>query len=204
MDYIEYRRYTCVVKITNSPITLVNLSSINLVSIFRGSGPPRHPVYQKLLEITSPTLRRRRRKTFFLLLLRPSDPNEDFMELVYDRLYIPWLKGDFLSEFTPEYTGSYLIGLQTPSGDIRDITLVDIWRRVMGRTIIHSETLTLICVRLWFWIRVSQLVMFLWTGPIFPTEWPWPSRHCEWFHSRHVLFTECWSTGDPLRNRYLH
>jgi hypothetical protein len=44
-DYFEYRRRPCVVQITHSPITLVNLSSINFVSIFRCSSPPHNPVY---------------------------------------------------------------------------------------------------------------------------------------------------------------
>jgi hypothetical protein len=44
-NYFEYRRYTYRVTITHSPITLANLSSINLVSIFRCSSPPRKPVY---------------------------------------------------------------------------------------------------------------------------------------------------------------
>jgi hypothetical protein len=55
--------------------------------------------------------------------------NEDLKELVYECLYLPWLKGDFLPEFAPEYTGSYLIALQKPSGGIRGIAPVDIWRR---------------------------------------------------------------------------
>jgi hypothetical protein len=59
-----------------------------------------------------------------------SDPdNEDLKVLVYDSLYIPWLKGDFLPEFALEYTGSYLIPLRKPSGGIRGIAPVDIWRR---------------------------------------------------------------------------
>ncbi len=68
-----------------------------------------------------------------------SDPdNEDLKVLVYDCLYIPWLKGDFLPEFAPEYTGSYLIALQKPSGDIRDIAPVDIWRRSTGNAIVQA------------------------------------------------------------------
>jgi len=59
-----------------------------------------------------------------------SDPDyEGLKVLVYDCLYIPWLKGDSLPEFAPEYTGSYLIALQKPSGGIRGIAPVDIWRR---------------------------------------------------------------------------
>ena len=34
-----------------------------------------------------------------------------------------------VSEFAPEYTGSYLIALQKPSGGIRGIAPVDIWKR---------------------------------------------------------------------------
>jgi hypothetical protein len=43
--YGLYRQCTCVVKFTHSPITLANISSINLVSIFRCSSPPYNPVY---------------------------------------------------------------------------------------------------------------------------------------------------------------
>ena len=43
-----------------------------------------------------------------------------------------------MPEFTPEYTGSYLIDLQKPSGGIRDITPVDIWRRAMGHDIVQA------------------------------------------------------------------
>ncbi len=41
----KYRRHTSSVTISHSPITLVNLSSINHVSIFRRSCPPLNPVY---------------------------------------------------------------------------------------------------------------------------------------------------------------
>ncbi len=52
-DYFKYRRCTCVVKITHSHITLVNLSSINLVSIFRCSSPPHNPVYVRRVDPSS-------------------------------------------------------------------------------------------------------------------------------------------------------
>jgi hypothetical protein len=59
-------------------------------------------------------------KDLFQRIFLSSNPdNEDLKELVHDRFYIPWLKGDFLPEFAPEYTGSYLIALQKPSGGIR-------------------------------------------------------------------------------------
>ena len=64
--------------------------------------------------------------------------NEDRKVLVYDCLYLPWLKGDFLPEFAPEYTGSYLIAFQKPSGGIRGIAPVDIWRRVTGNSIVQA------------------------------------------------------------------
>ncbi len=68
-----------------------------------------------------------------------SDPdNEVLKELVYDCLYIPWLKGEFLPEFAQEYTGSYLIALQKPSGGIRGIAPVDIWRRATGNAIVRA------------------------------------------------------------------
>jgi hypothetical protein len=37
-------------KNTHSPITLANLSSISLVSIFRCSSPPINPVYTRLVD----------------------------------------------------------------------------------------------------------------------------------------------------------
>jgi len=68
-----------------------------------------------------------------------SDPdNEDLKVLVYDCLYLPWLKGQFLPDFATEYTGSYLIALQKPSGGIRGIAPVDIWRRSMGNVIVQA------------------------------------------------------------------
>jgi hypothetical protein len=55
-----------------------------------------------------------------------SDPdNEDLKVLVYDCLYLPWCKGFFLPELAPEYTGSYLIALQKPSGSIRGKTCIE-------------------------------------------------------------------------------
>ena len=68
-----------------------------------------------------------------------SDPdNEDLKVLVYDCLYIPWLKGEFLPELAPEYTGSYLSAQQKPSGGIRGIAPVDIWRRATGNAIVRA------------------------------------------------------------------
>ncbi len=49
-DHIEYSRHTFSVTITHSPITLSNLSSIDLVSIFRCSSPPLHPVYTRCVD----------------------------------------------------------------------------------------------------------------------------------------------------------
>ena len=55
-----------------------------------------------------------RMKNLFHRISLSSDPdNDEFKVLVYDCLYIPWLKGDFLPEFVPEYTGSYLLVLHT-------------------------------------------------------------------------------------------
>jgi hypothetical protein len=52
----EYRRRTCTVKITHSPITLGNISFINLVSIFRvfqTSSPPWNPVYVRRVVVST-------------------------------------------------------------------------------------------------------------------------------------------------------
>jgi hypothetical protein len=48
--FSHYRRRTCGVKITHSPIALANLSSINLVSVFRCSSPPHNPVYERCVD----------------------------------------------------------------------------------------------------------------------------------------------------------
>ncbi len=78
-------------------------------------------------------------KNFLQRIFLSSDPdNEDLKVLVYDCLYIPWLKGEFLPEFAPEHTGSYLITLQKSNGDIRDIAPVDIWRRATGNAIVRA------------------------------------------------------------------
>jgi hypothetical protein len=49
-DYFEYRRRTYIVTITHSPITLANLSSINLVFKFRCSSSPSNPVYVRRVD----------------------------------------------------------------------------------------------------------------------------------------------------------
>ena len=46
----KYRRRTFSVTISHSPITLANLSPINLVSIFRCPSPPRNPVYTRRVD----------------------------------------------------------------------------------------------------------------------------------------------------------
>jgi hypothetical protein len=80
-----------------------------------------------------------RMKNLLQSIFLSSDPdNEDLKVLVYDCLYIPCLMGDFLPEFAPEQTGSYLIALQKPSGGIRDITPVAIWRRATGHAIVQD------------------------------------------------------------------
>ena len=55
-----------------------------------------------------------------------------------------WLTGDFIPEFSPEWDTSYLVSLQKPSGEIRDITPVDIWRRVTGHATVQvtQQTVT--------------------------------------------------------------
>ena len=76
-------------------------------------------------------------KDLFQRIFLSSDPEyEDLKELVYDCLYIPWLKGDFMQDFAPEWAGSYLIALQKASGGIRGIAPVDIWRRATGNAIV--------------------------------------------------------------------
>ena len=45
-----------------------------------------------------------RMKDLFQRIFLSSDPeNEAIKELVYDCLYLPWLKGEFISEFAPEW-----------------------------------------------------------------------------------------------------
>ena len=43
-----------------------------------------------------------------------------------------------MPEFAPEHTGSYLISLQKPSGGIRGIAPVDIWRWATGHAIVQA------------------------------------------------------------------
>ncbi len=86
-----------------------------------------------------------RMKNLLQRIFLSSDPdNEDLKILVYDCLYIPWLKGEFLPEFAPEHTGSYLIALQKPSGGIRGLAPVDIWRRATGNAIVQITSKTCI------------------------------------------------------------
>ncbi len=55
--------------------------------------------------------------------------NDELKTLIHDCLYMTWLTGSFLSEFVPEWVGSYLISLEKPNGVIRDITPVNVWWR---------------------------------------------------------------------------
>jgi hypothetical protein len=89
--------------------------------------------------LSAPDIDGWRMKNLLQRIFLSSDPdNDDIKVLVYDCLYLPWLKGDFLPEFAPEYTGSYLIALQKPSGGIRGIAPVDIWRRATGNAIVQA------------------------------------------------------------------
>ncbi len=54
-DSFEYRRHTFNITITHSPITLGNLSFINLVSIFGCSSPPLNTVYVRCVDLSSLT-----------------------------------------------------------------------------------------------------------------------------------------------------
>ncbi len=53
-----------------------------------------------------------------------------------------------MTEFDPEYTGSYSIVLQKLSGGIRDTAPVDNWRRSMGYGIVQTtqQTTTKTCI----------------------------------------------------------
>jgi hypothetical protein len=51
---------------------------------------------------------------------------------------MPWLTGDFLPEFAPELASSFLLALEKPNGDIRDISPVDIFRRAQGHAIVQA------------------------------------------------------------------
>jgi hypothetical protein len=78
------------------------------------------PVFTKYIRsyslLCAPDIDGWRMKNLLHRIFLSSDPeNEDLKVLVYDCLYIPWIKGDFLPEFAPEYTGSYLIFLPKPS-----------------------------------------------------------------------------------------
>jgi hypothetical protein len=55
---------------------------------------------------------------------------------------MPWLNGDFLPEFAPEWAGSYLLSLQKPGDGIHGITPVDIWGRVTGHDIVQATQQT--------------------------------------------------------------
>ncbi len=51
-------------------------------------------------------------KAFQRIFLSSDPDNDAIKELVYDCLYLPWLKGEFMPESAPEWAGSYLIALQ--------------------------------------------------------------------------------------------
>ena len=88
-------------------------------------------------------------KDLFQRIFLSSDPeNEALKELVYDCLYMPWLKGEFMPEFAPEWAGLYLIALQKASGGIHSIAPVDIWRRATGNAIVQAtqQTAAKICI----------------------------------------------------------
>jgi hypothetical protein len=75
-------------------------------------------------------------KDQFQHIFLSSDPdNDELKALIHDCFYMPRLTEDFLSDFTPELTDSYLIVLEKPNGDIRGMVPVDIWRRATGNAI---------------------------------------------------------------------
>ncbi len=84
-----------------------------------------------------------RMKDLFQRIFLSSDPDNDAIkELVSHCLYLPWLKGEFMPEFAPEWAGSYLIALQKASGGIGGIAPVDIWKRAMGNAIVQATQQT--------------------------------------------------------------
>ena len=89
-----------------------------------------------------------------------SDPdNDDIKELVYDYLYVSWLKGEFIPEFVTEWDGSYLITSKKNSGGIRGITPVDIWRRTMGNAIVQATQQTTAKTCIDTYTNFKQLVL---------------------------------------------
>ena len=71
-------------------------------------------IRSKLL-LCAPDIDGWRIKDLFQRIFLSSDPEyEDLKELVYDCLYIPWLKGDFMPEFAAEWAGSYLMHWKKP------------------------------------------------------------------------------------------
>ena len=99
-------------------------------------------------------------KDLFQRIFLSSDPDNDAIkELVYDCLYPPWLKGEFMPEFVSEWAGSYLISLQKASGDIRGIKPVDIWRRVMGNVIVQTTQQTTAKTCIDTYTNFKQLVL---------------------------------------------
>ena len=80
-----------------------------------------------------------RMKDQFHRILMSADPEYDELKvLVHECFYIPWFTRVFLPEFVPEWTGSYLIILQKPTGGLRDIDPVDIFRRTAGNAIVQA------------------------------------------------------------------
>ena len=78
-------------------------------------------------------------KDQFQRILMSADPDYDELKvLVHDCFYKPWLTGAFLPEFVPEWAGSYLIALQKPTGGLRGIAPVDIFRRAVGNAIVQA------------------------------------------------------------------
>ena len=90
---------------------------------------------------------------------------ETIKELVYDCLHIPWLKGEFMSDFAPEWAGSYVITLQKASGDIRGIVSVEIWRRVKGHVIMQVTQKTTVKTCIDTYTNFKQLTLSKDTGP---------------------------------------
>ena len=75
-------------------------------------------------------------KDLFQRIFLSSDPdNDDIKELVYDCLYLPWLKGEF------------------------DIAPVDIWRRAMGNAIVQATQQTATKTSIDTYINFKQLAL---------------------------------------------
>ncbi len=131
--YTQYWWSACHFKNTYSPITLGNISSINLVSIFRCSSSPNHPVYVRCVDFSD-------------LVLSLSSSRHSCIGLVFNSHFLDSLNKAYLlsveiSIHTAKSTGDLFFatsGVQLPQS--MDFSTSTVWRSLHTWHILTHHT----------------------------------------------------------------